>query len=231
VHPTPDSPPDWLLYDQLIGDAAANGIRVLPTVYSTPTWAAASPSQPPAGPHRSQFAAFVREAAQRYGSNGSFWDTHPWFPKLPIINWQFWNEPNWPAFWSPKPSAKQYVSLLRVFRNSIKGVDPAAKIVLAGLFRTPNVRGGVPLDRYLPDIYRHNGKPLFDAVAVHPYASTPRVALDAVKEARQIMSRFKDKSARVWITEIGWPSGGPPNWMYRIQTGADNLSAHPSGAS
>ena len=117
VHPTPNSPPDWLLYDRLIGDAAANGIRVLATVYSTPTWAAATTSQPPTGSHRSEFAAFVREAAERYGSNGTFWDTHPWFPKLPITYWQFWNEANSPSFWYPKPSAKQYVSLLRLFRS------------------------------------------------------------------------------------------------------------------
>ena len=81
VHPTPNSPPDWLLYDRLIGDAAANGIRVLATVYSTPTWAATNTSQPPTGSHRSEFAAFVREAAQRYGSKGTYWDTHPVVPQ------------------------------------------------------------------------------------------------------------------------------------------------------
>ncbi len=210
VHPTPNSPPDWLLYDRLIGDAAANGIRVLPTVYSTPTWAAATTSQPPTGSHRSEFAAFVREAAERYGSNGTFWDTHPWFPKLPITYWQFWNEANSPSFWYPKPSAKQYVSLLRLFRSSIKSADPAAKIVLAGLFRTPVVRNGVSLDRFLTAIYRHKGKGLFDAAAIHPYAKTPRVALEAVKDMRRIMAEFKDKRAQVWLTEVGWSTGGTP---------------------
>jgi hypothetical protein len=211
VQPTPDSPPDWLLYDRLIGDAAANGIRVLPTVYSSPTWAAANPNYPPDRSHMDEFAAFVKAAVQRYGSNGEFWSTHPWFPKLPITNWQLWNEANSPSFWSGKPSAKQYVGLLRVFSRAIRTTDHTARIVLAGLFRTPRIRNGVPLRRYLPAIYRHKAKPLFDAVAVHPYASTPRVALDALNEAREIMNRFKDKRARLWITEIGWASGGPPN--------------------
>jgi polysaccharide biosynthesis protein PslG len=211
VQPTPGAPLDWLLYDRLIGDAAQNGIRVLPTVYSSPAWAAATPNHPPARSHRDEFAAFVRAAVQRYGSNGEYWSTHPWFPKLPITNWQLWNEVNSPSFWYRKPSAKQYVSLLRVFRRGVKSADPAARIVLAGLFRTPRIRNGVPFDRYLPGIYRSKGKRLFDAVAVHPYASTPRVALDTIKETRQIMSRFKDKRARVWITEFGWASGGPRN--------------------
>jgi polysaccharide biosynthesis protein PslG len=210
VQPTPGAPLDWLLYDRLIGDAAANGIRVLPTVYSSPAWAAARPNHPPARSHMDEFAAFVKAAVQRYGSNGEYWSTHPWFPKLPITNWQLWNEVNSPSFWYAKPSAKQYVSLLRVFSRGIKSADPAAKVVLAGLFRRPNLRNGVPLKRYLPAIYRHKGKRLFDAVAVHPYAKNPHVALDAVRETRRIMAQFKDRRARVWITEIGWATGGNP---------------------
>jgi hypothetical protein len=211
VHPTPNSPPDWLLYDQLIGDAAANGIRVLPTVYSSPTWAAGSPNHPPPRSHRDEFAAFIKAAVRRYGSNGEYWSTHPWVPKLPITDWQLWNEPNSPSFWFAKPSAKQYVGLLRVFSRAIRSTDRKARIVLAGLFRTPRIKNGVSLRRYLSGIYRLKAKPLFDAVAVHPYASTPKVALAAMKEAREIMNRFKDKRARLWITEIGWASGGPPN--------------------
>jgi hypothetical protein len=210
VQPTPGAPLDWLLYDRLIGDAAQNGIRVLPTVYSSPAWAAASPNHPPARPHMAEFAAFVNAAARRYGSNGEFWSTHPWLPKLPVIDWQLWNEVNSPSFWYAKPSAKQYVALLRVFSRGINRADPAAKIVLAGLFRRPNLRNGVPLKRYLPAIYRHGGKRLFDAVSVHPYAKTPRVALDSLRETRRIMSQFKDRRARLWITEIGWATGGNP---------------------
>jgi polysaccharide biosynthesis protein PslG len=210
VYPTANSQPDWLLYDKLVGDAAANGIRVLFTAYSTPTWAAARTNQPPTGGLSSGFAAFVHEAAQRYGSNGVYWATHPSVPKLPVTYWQFWNEANSPSFWYPKPSAKQYVGLLRVFSSAVRSADPAAKIVLSGLFRTPRVLNGVPLERFLPAIYRHKAKPLFDAVAVHPYAKTPRIALQAVKDTRQIMSEFKDRRSQVWLTEVGWPTGGAP---------------------
>ena len=201
VQPSPGAPLDWTLYDTLVGEAARNGIRVLATVYSSPAWAAARPNYPPAGSHRDEFAAFVKEAAQRYGSNGTYWSTHPWFPKTPIINWQLWNEVNSPSFWYPKPSAKQYVALLRVFSRAIKSADPAARIVLAGLFRQPNLRRGVSLKRFLPAIYRRKAKPLFDAVAVHPYAKNPRVALDSVTETRRIMAEFKDRRSQVWITE------------------------------
>jgi hypothetical protein len=115
---------------------------------------------------------------------------------------------NSPSFWFRKPNAKQYVSLLKVFNRGIKSGDPSAKIMLGGLFRTPRIRNGVPLDRYLPAIYRAKGKKFFDAAAVHPYSTTPADALRAVKDTRKIMAGFKDKKAKLWITEIGWATGG-----------------------
>jgi polysaccharide biosynthesis protein PslG len=208
VQPTASSPLTWDYYDAIIGAAAQQGIRVLPTVYSTPTWAAAKDNHPPSKAHFGDFQTFVHEAAARYGSNGTFWSTHPEVPKLPVIDWQLWNEMNSPSFWYRKPNAKQYVALLRVFNAGIKSADPSAKIILGGLFRTPRILHGVNLDRYLPAIYRAKAKPLFDAVAMHPYATTPRDALRDVRETRQIMAQFKDKKAKLWITEVGWATGG-----------------------
>ncbi|HEY1236928.1 MAG TPA: hypothetical protein VGE91_01230 [Solirubrobacterales bacterium] len=208
VQPQESSAFDWSHYDAIIGDAAKQGIRVLPTVYSTPTWAAARDNFPPAKAHLGEFRTFVREAAARYGSNGSFWTANPSIPKLPVLDWQLWNEMNSPSFWQGKPSPKKYVGLLKVFHGGIKSGDPSAKIVLGGLFRTPRIRNGVRLDKYLPGIYRAKGKKFFDAVAMHPYATTPKDAVRAVQDTRRIMAQFKDKKAKLWITEVGWATGG-----------------------
>jgi hypothetical protein len=208
VQPQEGSSLDWSHYDAIIGAAAREGIRVLPTVYSTPSWAGSRANHPPDKAHLDEFRTFVREAAARYGSNGSFWSANLSIPKLPVIDWQLWNEVNSPSFWFSKPSAKQYVGLLRVFSDGVRSGDPAAKVVLAGLFRTPRIRNGIPLDRFLPAIYRRKAKPLFDAVAMHPYATTPRDALEAVRDTRKIMAQFKDKRTPLWITEIGWATGG-----------------------
>ena len=208
VQPTASSPLDFSYYDAIIGAAAEQGIRVLPTVYSTPSWAAARDNYPPSKAHLGAFRNFVNQAATRYGSNGTFWSTHPTIPKLPVTDWQLWNEMNSPSFWYRRPNAKQYVALLRVFSPAIKSGDPSAKVILGGLFRTPRIRHGINLDRYLPAIYRAKAKPLFDAVAMHPYSTTPKDALRAVRETRRIMGRFKDKKAKLWITEVGWATGG-----------------------
>jgi hypothetical protein len=210
VQPSAGATFDWTHYDAIIGAAAQQGIRVLPTVYSSPSWAAQKTNYPPSNQHTADFRAFVQAAAERYGANGTFWTLHPTVPKLPVIDWQLWNEVNSPSFWYRKPNPRQYVALLRVFSGGIKAGDPSAKVVLSGLFRTPRVKHGIPLDRFLPSIYKLKAKGLFDAVALHPYATTPRDALNAVKETRQIMARFKDKGTPLWITEIGWSTGGSP---------------------
>jgi polysaccharide biosynthesis protein PslG len=210
VQPSASSPMNWSYYDAIIGAAAQQGIRVLPTVYSSPDWVAERPNFPPTGRFRGPFRSFVRAAAERYGSNGTFWSSNPSIPKIPVIDWQLWNEMNSPSFWFHKPNPKQYVSLLKVFNGGIKSGDPNGKIVLGGLFRTPRIRNGIPLDRYLPGIYRAKGKKYFDAAGMHPYATTPKDALRAVKETRRIMGQFKDKKAKLWITEIGWATGGNP---------------------
>jgi polysaccharide biosynthesis protein PslG len=208
VQPSAGSSYNWAHYDPIIGAAAQQGIRVLPTVYSSPDWAAAKTNYPPSSAHMADFQAFVKAAAERYGANGTFWTDNPSIPKLPITNWQLWNEVNSPSFWYRKPSVKQYVGLLRVFHDGIKSGDPSANVILAGLFRTPRIKNGIDLDRFLPGIYRRKAKGLFDAVAIHPYATTPRDALEAVKETRKIMAQFKDRRTPIWITEIGWATAG-----------------------
>src|SRR5262249_54229478 len=208
VQAAPGAPYDWSHYDELIGAAARNGIRVLPTIYSSPKWAAPRPNYPPSPAYMDDFQAFTKAPAERYGNNGLFWTLNPLIPKMPITDWQLWNEPNSPSFWQPKPDPAEYVALLRRAHDGIKSGDPQARIVLAGLFRKPRIHNGTFLPKYLPAISQLGGRDLFDAVSVHPYATTPRLSLDAPREARRIMRRFGDADKPLWITEIGWATAG-----------------------
>jgi hypothetical protein len=210
VQPSASSPLNWSYYDAIIGEAAKRGIQVLPTVYSSPLWAAKRTNHPPKPAHLDEFRAFVSTAVARYGPGGAFWTTHPEISPQPIVWWQLWNEPNFPNFWYRQPNAKQYVHLLRAFHGAVRAGNPAAKVVLAGLFPTPRdqVKRGIDLDPYLTAIYRHRGKPLFDAAAIHPYAGRPSMALALIRDTRTIMNRFRDRRTPIWVTEIGWASGG-----------------------
>jgi polysaccharide biosynthesis protein PslG len=209
VQPSGANGYDWSHYDQIVGDAAQNGIRVLPTVYGSPPWVAPRPNLPPRGGHLADFQRFVAAAARRYGHDGVFWQQHPAIPRLAIDWWQLWNEVNSPSFWSHKPNPKQYVRLLRRFHAGIKSGDPSARIVLAGLFPTPEIKHGITSDRFLRGIYRNRAKPLFDATALHPYSTTPGQALARVQDMRRTMARYGDRKAKLWLTEIGWATGGP----------------------
>ena len=208
VQSGPDAPYDWSHYDPVVRGAAENGVRVLATVYSTPSWAALTAEIPPLGPSLPGFEDFVRAAAHRYGADGSFWEDHPDVSKMPIADWQLWNEPNSPLFWKPSPDPGGYLDLLRAFTSAVKGVDRDARIILGGLFPTPS--GGISMDEFLRALYEGGGRQLFDAVALHPYARTPRDALDRVAQARQVMRGFGDTDKPIWITEVGWASAGTP---------------------
>jgi hypothetical protein len=211
VQSGPYAPYDWRHYDPVVRGAAENGTRVQATVYSTPSWVASTPEIPPLGASLSGFENFVRAAVERYGANGTFWEQHPDIPKLPIADWALWNEPNSPLFWKPRPDPAAYLRLLRAFNPAVKGADPRARVLLGGLVPPPT--GGIPLDSFLSALYERGGRPLFDAAAVHPYAGTPEKAIDTVEQEREVMRSFGDADKPIWITEVGWASGGQPSGL------------------
>jgi hypothetical protein len=88
--------------------------------------------------------------------------------------WQVWNEPNQAVYgWSDQPFAPGYVALLRAARAAIKGVDPHAQIVLAGLV-------GPSSGHDLNTIYAAHGRGLFDMADLHPFAIKPEGVLRIV---------------------------------------------------
>lgn len=208
---SPGAAYDWSHYDAVIGEAAKNGIRVLPTVYSSPTWAEPSPEYPPLGGRLPEFEDFVRAAVERYGSDGSFWKANPGVPKLPMTLWQLWNEPNSPLFWKPAPDVGAYLELLRGFDSAVKRADPNGRVMLGGLFPTPE--GGIAMTDFVSGLYRAGGKGLFDAAAIHAYAATPEVAITRTAQLRSAIDRHGDSATPIWITEVGWASAGQPSGL------------------
>src|SRR3954451_8484310 len=98
-------------FDDFVGAAAEAHIRVLPVLVGPdPGTSARGGMKPPAQPER--FAGWAALMVQRYGRSGSFWKDHPDTPKLPVVSWQVWNEPNITAWWAPSPDPAAYASLL-----------------------------------------------------------------------------------------------------------------------
>jgi hypothetical protein len=54
-------------------------------------------------------------------------------PKVPIADWQIWNEPNFSLFWKPAPDARRYLELLRVFHDVELAADRRERLGIAGV--------------------------------------------------------------------------------------------------
>ena len=221
---------NWAATDALVADAARNGIELLPFVYSTPTWVATEldrhncsgaecyPFAPRSTPAKRAWETFLRDLVLRYGPNGEFWTLNPTLPRDEIRTWQLWNEQNSPSFYKPKPKAKAYAKLLDAASRGIRSADGGAEIVLGGMFGTPlgGRKPGISAWRFLEGLYNVKGaKKNFDGVAPHPYAAKLKKVKAQVNLIRDEMRAGRDRNADLWITELGWGSGGPKNPLNR----------------
>lgn len=200
-------------YDDLVCNAARNGIRILPTVFGAPGWAngGKAPEKPPTAAHRDDFGTFIAAAAARYGPGGTIW-TDADSPcqgvtPIPITEWQIWNEPNLKYFWAPKPNAAGYRAMLTAADRALE--PSGGQVMLAGLSPRPQPGFGVGPTAYLEDLYRAGAKPYFDLMAAHPYDLKPSGVATQVKALRKVMRSHSDSGKDLWVTEIGWASGGP----------------------
>ena len=212
VHqPTEGVPPDFTRTDEVVRNAAARRIRVMANVLYAPEWAAVDPTDRASPPEPGPYAEFLRELVVRYGSEGTFWAANPDLPRLPIRDWQVWNEPPSKGFWSLQPFQQRYVELLRRSRTAIKTADPRARVVLAGL----TWRSWEDIGK----IYRAGGAGLFDAVSLHPYTTRPRDVPLIVDRVRKVMARNGDATLPVLITELSWPTAkgkSEDNYGYEV---------------
>ncbi|HEY1285972.1 MAG TPA: hypothetical protein VGF04_07770 [Solirubrobacterales bacterium] len=200
--------PDWSGFDREVALAADQGIRAFAFVTSSPAWIAPVPRDEPANRHaRRAWGSFLRAAARRYGSEGSFWRANPDLPYLPIRDWEIWNEENIVTF-SRRPDPRRYAALLRVSGSVLHGADPEARVILGGLFGRPlQIPPNVASGDYLSRIYRaRHVKRYFDGVALHPYVADAHAMRAQIINLRRVMRVHHDASTPLYVTELGWGS-------------------------
>jgi Beta-galactosidase len=218
VQPTAGGGYQWGGIDPTIAVAARAGLRVLPFLYGTPRWLARKPTTLPVAnaKQRAAWAAFLAAAVKRYGPGGEFWaerapgvvQYEPAIPNpQPIREWQVWNEANFHYFAFPV-SPGRYAKLVRISSRAIKAADPAAKVILTGLFGEPTAKGarGMPAAKFLGALYRAPGiKRSFDGVALHPYAVDVETLEELVEALHEVTVRNHDR-VPLYVTEMGWGS-------------------------
>jgi hypothetical protein len=135
---------NWNVTDQMIGDLANRGIRLLPVMTSPPAWATERDKAPlKTREARKGWKRFLKAAVDRYGPRGDYWTdsslydaAHPNGPSRPIKTWQIWNEPNL------KPGAqyvkvRKYRKLVAMSHNAIDQKPKPAWRAFKRLTRPP----------------------------------------------------------------------------------------------
>ncbi len=201
----------WQVLDLTFASAESHGVQLLPilTGYNRVTGAQAYEDL-------DGWSEFVRQFVTRY--------------KDRISAVEIWNEPDHPSFWSG--TAAQYAALLQRSYATVKAVDPSIKVVLGGL--TSNSSS------YLSSLYSNGIKNYCDVIAFHPYVwpHSPseewKTYPNSISEAlgingtthsytrritaiKSVMSSNGDGSKPLWITEMGWPSGGSSSAVSEAQ--------------
>jgi hypothetical protein len=225
---------NWWVFDPIVYLAAQEGIRVLPTVYGTPYWVGTlqgcpagcyklGPSTPAA---YVAFAQFMREAALRYGPRGRFWDLHPRLRYTPIRTWQIWNEQNSSDYWKLEPNVIDYSNLVLAGGSAIHSVDPNSNVILGGMIGEPAQEGKKTISgwSFVRALYANGAvRNAFDGIAVHPYGASLQSIQATLARWRQEMQRANALDDRIWVTEIGWASGGGEHPLNRGLKGQAQL--------
>lgn len=205
---------DWTRMDQLITDATARGIRILPTLLYTPSFYS---SKPPGSTSTAQFppsdpqtmARFAAAMVKRYGPSGSYWCRLSPLPickspYMPITAWEVWNEPDYPSWWKGAPKPSEYAELLSAVSVGIKGADPQANVVLGSM---TNVGGGTT-GGYLDQLYALGARSYFDTLSLNPYSRDVGGMVAYLRGERAIANRNGDGAKPIRVTEYGWATGG-----------------------
>jgi hypothetical protein len=203
--------PDWKGFDEQVALAAEHGLTAFPFLWGTPEWISPRPGMEPiaSARQRREWAHFLHDAVYRYGPSGSFWRENRDLPRLPVRQWEIWNEENIVTFsWQPDPT--RFARLIEISGGLLHRADPGSTVILGGLFgrplqTPPNIQSGV----FLSQLYRVHGiKRYFDGVALHPYVAAADAMQGEIENLRRVMRIHGDGATPLYVTEMGWGSDG-----------------------
>ena len=225
---------DWSRTDRIVQQAEEVGIDLVVRVDHQPAWAGGGfpTNGPPDNPQ--DLADFMAALASRYRGR--------------IRAYEVWNEPNLAREWGGKlPDPVAYVDLLRRAYRAIKGADPSAMVISAGLSPTGTWNEvSRPDDWYLESMYVVMGSSngVFDVVGAHGagYKSPPErdpaeVAADPdlgghrslcfrrVEDLRAIMVKYGDANKQIALLEFGWTSDPRPDSPYHWHAVSEETKA------
>lgn len=234
---------DWSFTDAWLRQAVAAGLTPVLQIRSAPTWAdRCTPDivpgfDPVCNPDPAAFAAFTAAAVRRYSGS---------FEGLPQVNyWQGLNEPNINFFFQPQYEGKKpvaasiYRNLINTFYATVKGINPGAQVIAAGLAPVYVPNSVIPPMTFTRELLCMSGgahpKPTagdceggvhFDIFDLHPYTSGSPLHQGGPNDVEmgdlaklQNLLHAADRAGRIvnsnagstplWITEFSYDSKPP----------------------
>jgi polysaccharide biosynthesis protein PslG len=194
----------WAAFDRMFAAAAARGLRVLPLLSDTPSWA----RRPNGGlPIRTEaYGAYVRDAVARYGVGGTFWKAHPQYDAgLAPVWFELWNEPYLTGKEvDDQTSATRYAALFRAGVEGGRAANRDARFLLA-LDTSAAGHPGVP-ERWMGRLLAADPRLLTraDGIAAHPYNISLGFGENALDELQTALDAHGAGRLPIWVTEIGW---------------------------
>jgi hypothetical protein len=189
---------DWRFDDIIASSLAANGIRWVPIIDYSASWAQSVPGQDHSAPSSvSGYAAYAAAVASRYGPGGRFWRQSSGLKPLPVDTYEIWNEPDHSMFWKPAPNPAAYADLYAHAHAAIAAVQPGARVLIGGL-TAPST--------FLPAMLASDPgiQGQIDGIGIHPYAATPAGVLASVRTTRLLTRTIGLAAVPLYVTEVGW---------------------------
>jgi polysaccharide biosynthesis protein PslG len=177
---------DFSFWDAFVAETTAAGVRIIPYVAYTPSWAATDGGatdywrRPPRD--LGAFRELMQVLATRYRGR--------------IRSWEIWNEPDNPDFW--RGSVADYAALLTAGAGAVRSADPQAKVVFGGIAGHPQFAAEVLAS---PPV-----GPLVDVVNAHAYFETWNGApLESLPSYVASFAPALGGGARaLWLAEVGY---------------------------
>ncbi len=178
--------------DALAAGASARGIKLIATLWQTPSWASTGRAWNDAPSNPSTYGSFVQFITGRYGS------------ELAAV--EVWNEPEVSENLIASNLPAAYVGLVKAAFTGARVGDPTTP-VLAGSMSYADVP-------FLQALYANGMKGYYDGISIHPYAdgaapantSVTHSFLGGIKAMHAAQQAAGDNTSE-WITEFGWPTG------------------------
>jgi Beta-galactosidase len=195
---------DWESADAVLEGLHGRGISVVIGLVGSPSWANGGKS-PNYAPISTRFAAFAREAAERY----------PW-----VRDWLIWNEPNQVRWLRPTSPAIYVTRLLNPAYVAIHGAIPRARV--GGGVTAPRASsGGVSPVDWIRGMRAAGAR--LDAYAHHPYPAKPSDSpftggcrhagckTITMSTLERLLAEVRKAwgSKRIWLTEYGYQTNPP----------------------